>query len=108
MIDFDGITYDPARDSDRLRKQLGRVYEAVKDGRWWTLKALARHSFSIGAHDSEAGISARLRDLRKDKFGGYEISREHWGNGEWRYRLVGKVDDGQKDMWALDGEKSEG
>jgi hypothetical protein len=84
-IDFDGATFDPARDGPRLAGQLARVYAAVKGGRWWTLADLA-----AAAGGSEAGVSARLRDLRKPKFGGHRVERRRVGGGLWEYRVAGE------------------
>jgi hypothetical protein len=88
-VTFDGATYDPALDRDRLTKQLGRVYEALSDGEWWTLYELA--AFSDG---SEAAISARIRDLRKPRHGGYTIHRRRHGLhvGLWEYRMEPRSD----------------
>lgn len=86
--DFDGETYDPQLDKARLTGQLLRVYNCMRDGRWWGLRELAR-----GAEGTEASVSARLRDLRKDKFGGFEVERRRRSNGLHEYRLVlGQVD----------------
>jgi hypothetical protein len=81
--DFDGATYRRDRDQARLRGQLGRVADALADGRWWTLASLSAHT-----GDPEASVSARLRDLRKGKFGGYTVLAENTGAGTWRYRLA--------------------
>lgn len=83
LAEFDGETYEPDRDGERLRGLLGRVFAVVKDGRWWTLRRLA-----VEANGSEASVSARLRDLRKPKFGGYEVQRRYVVDGLWEYRLV--------------------
>ena len=88
FADFDGPTYDPALDRDRLTKQLGRVYDALASGEWWTLADLAR-----AAGGSEASVSARIRDLRKPRFGGYEIERERVVAGLFRYRLVSRQEE---------------
>ena len=88
---FDGETYDPERDLDRLSRQLGRVYECLRDGQWWTLERLHSRCACLraqGGFDSYAGISARIRDLRKIKFGGYDIEHECISRGLWRYRLA--------------------
>lgn len=79
---FDGVTFNRHRDGLRLEGQLRRVYETMADGQWRTLAELAAE-----VKGSEAGVSARLRDLRKPRFGAYTIEREHVGNGLWRYRL---------------------
>jgi hypothetical protein len=80
---FDGATYNEARDGARLRSQLERVKAALSDGQWWTLAQLARASGG-----SEASVSARLRDLRKDRFGAHVIERQHVECGLWSYRMV--------------------
>jgi hypothetical protein len=71
------------RDHERLRSLLQRVFKLMKDGHWRTLPEIV--SVTGG---TEASVSARLRDLRKDKFGGYDVDREHVGAGLFRYRLV--------------------
>ena len=81
--EFDGATYEPDRDGNRLRAQFNRVKTALSDGQWWTLKEL---SSVTGA--PEASISARLRDLRKQKFGGHVIERRYVCIGLFQYRLV--------------------
>lgn len=83
---FDGDTYDPALDLHRLTKQLGRVWSALQGGQWLTLDEIAKKT-----GDPQASISARVRDLRKQNFGGYEVERRRRGepaNGLWEYRLV--------------------
>ena len=79
----DGDTYEPARDKLRLNAQQRRVYEAMRDGRW---RSLADVSEDTG--DPEASVSARLRDLRKPKFGGFTVERRHVGGGLHQYRLL--------------------
>ena len=82
---FDGSTYEADRDHSRLTTQMQRVAQAVSDGAWHTLSELAQKS-----HGSEAAVSARLRDLRKPKFGGHTVEREYVGNGLWMYRVLAK------------------
>jgi hypothetical protein len=85
--DFDGVTYEPAKDKERLSNALSRVYDLMSDGNWRTLGEIARY-----ADCSESGASARLRDLRKDKFkamypnGGMESKRVE--GGLFFYRLL--------------------
>lgn len=83
--EFDGSTIEPDRDHDRLNKQLDAVRNALADGKWWTLEQLADT-----AHAPQPSVSARLRDLRKPKFGGYGIERVYvtGSNGLWKYRMV--------------------
>jgi len=82
---FDGKTYDPKHDLERLTTQLGRVYDAMERGLWFTLAEI-----STLTGDPEASVSARVRDLRKKKFGGYTIERRRRGDpklGIWEYKL---------------------
>lgn len=83
---FGGDTYDPKFDHDRLRRQLTRVFALMSDARWRTLAEIAE---IVG--DPPASVSARLRDLRKPKFGGYEVERRRRANpykGIHEYRLL--------------------
>lgn len=82
---FDGPSFDPVFDQARLTKQLGRVFDAMRDGEWRTLG-------EIGAitGDPQASISAQLRHLRKPRFGGYTIEKRRRGlpeHGLYEYRL---------------------
>jgi len=80
---FDGSTYEPARDCDRLTSQLERVKQLMADGKWRTLREIARH---VGG--SEAGVSARIRDMRKARFGGFTVEHRCIGHGVWEYRVL--------------------
>jgi hypothetical protein len=81
---FDGPTFDQDRDGDRLQAQLDRVLEAMQDGRWHTLAAIAAQTRS-----PQASVSSRLRDLRKQKYGSRTIERRYVERGLWEYRLGG-------------------
>ena len=83
MTTFDGKTYDATRDRERLLTQLEKVFIAMSLREWWTLAELAS---KIGG--SEAGISARIRDLRKPRWGGHKIERQRVAGGLWQYRMV--------------------
>lgn len=80
---FDGATYQPEHDHERLATQLERVNLLMRDGRWRTLREIATL-----VSGSEAGVSARLRDLRKSRFGGHIIVRERISGGLWHYKLL--------------------
>lgn len=80
---FDGDTYDHDRDHSRLARQLGKVRHLMADGCWRTLADIAR-----ATSEPETSVSARLRDLRKPKFGGHEVQRRYLGVGIWAYRVV--------------------
>lgn len=79
---FDGATFEPALDADRLTSQLRNVREWMCGGAWHTLRAIAR-----GTGYPEASVSARLRDLRKPKFGGYAVERRRVTGGIYEYRV---------------------
>ncbi len=82
-LQFDGATYEPARDRSRLKAQLDRVKRAMAGGVWLTLAQL-----SAATGDPEASVSARLRDCRKARFGGHTVEREYVERGLFRYRLL--------------------
>ncbi|HXA85764.1 MAG TPA: hypothetical protein VNZ47_11850 [Candidatus Dormibacteraeota bacterium] len=79
----DGKTYEPQRDKARLNYQQALVFNAMRDGVWRTL---ARIHKMTGA--PEASISARLRDARKEKFGGHRVERRYVERGLFEYRLI--------------------
>lgn len=72
---LDGDTYEPEHDGLRLGAQASAVFGLMVDGRWRTLGEIV---VAIGS-GSEAGVSARLRDFRKQKFGGHVVNRRRRG-----------------------------
>ncbi len=84
---FDGFTFRQDLDGERLKTLLQKVFWCLLDGNWWTLAQLKGQ-----CGGSEAGISARLRDLRKYRFGGFTVHhRRRPGcerGGCWEYRLA--------------------
>ncbi len=85
-MSFDGVTFDKTLDG----KRLGRQFLAVKSYMlsqqvWQTLNQIA-----LATGYPEASISARLRDLRKERFGSYEVKRRRLtpGGGTWEYLVV--------------------
>lgn len=89
-VAFDGETYEPKKDYRRLKRQLDAVYELMKDGRWRTLAQI-----QAVVAGSEAAISARLRDLRKEQHGGFDVQRRRMmGGGLFEYCL--RVSEGQR------------
>lgn len=86
---FGGKTYDPARDGIRMSRQLAAVHRLMSDGQWWSLLELAGEAGKLtGKRVSESAASARIRDLRKDQFGGRTVEARNAGGGLWLYRLV--------------------
>lgn len=74
-----------------LLRQLDRVAEVMRPGAWWTLIALACETNArFGVIDSEAALSARLRDLRKHGWA-VERKRTREGSNQWLYRATAPV-----------------
>lgn len=80
---FNGADYQPARDDERLGAQLQRVWNAMRDHQPHTLAEL-----EATTGDPPASISAQLRHLRKERFGGHTIVRAYLGDGLYSYRLI--------------------
>lgn len=81
-LDFDGATFAAARDGERLSRQLDAVRRYMRSGEWRTLDEIAA---ATGA--PPASVSARLRDLRKPRFGGMTVERKPAARGLWLYRV---------------------
>jgi hypothetical protein len=65
-------------------EQLAKVRDLMLDGQWRSLIEIA------AATDApQASISARLRDLRKVKFGSYTVERRLLTPGLYEYRVTG-------------------
>lgn len=79
-----GVT---AEDAIRLTGQVGKIYERLSDLKYHSLADLAAYA---GA--SEAGASARIRDLRKAQWGHHTIVRRRvvGERARYEYRLVPK------------------
>ena len=85
-LSFDGPTFDPELDQARLTGQAHRVFNLMRDGVWRTLAEI-----EDSTQDPQASISARLRDLRKRKFGGFVVERRRRGDesrGLFEYRVA--------------------
>lgn len=80
---FDGATYEASRDGERLTRQQDTIYALMRDGR---PRTLAEIESATGYPQSS--ISARLRDLRKPRFGGHDVIRAYRDQGVWVYRVV--------------------
>lgn len=102
--EFDGPAYDPEQDKDRLKNQLGRIYECMRDHAWRTLDEI-----EAATHEPVASISAQLRHLRKPRFGSYRVEKQHRGdpkNGLFEYRVLppdGKIEHTVVDVDDLRG-----
>lgn len=86
-IGFGGDTLSTS-DIPRIRRQLDVVYELMISGREYTLADLADAVTRVsGRKATEASVSARIRDLRKPQFGGYQISRRQIAEGLFGCRM---------------------
>ena len=79
--EFGGSTYEPKRDAARLSRQLSKVRNLMLDGKHRTIREICVATQIT----SEASVSARLRDMRKTEFGGYDVQKENIGGGVWLY-----------------------
>lgn len=83
---FDGPDYSPKHDDLRLKGQIKRVFDCMKDGRWRTLDEISEIT-----GDPAASISAQLRHLRKERFGSHIVDKRSRGErsrGLWEYSLT--------------------
>ena len=83
---FNGSDYVPELDDQRLQGQIKRIYELMKDGKFRTLSEIETLT-----GDPQASISAQLRHLRKERFGGFVVNRRRRGErkeGLFEYQLL--------------------
>ena len=89
LFTFDGKTYKPNLDQERLSGQQLRVMSVMSDGLWRTLSEIQQEILDRWeVIDPEASISSRLRDMRKPRNGGCTIERRRVGVGLNEYRWV--------------------
>jgi len=91
---FDGDTYEPGEDYQRLGTLLERVLAFMLDHKWHTLQEIHKAT----QPGTEASVSARLRDLRKPKHGSYTVDRERVCRGLHHYRIPRPPGAGQMDL----------
>jgi hypothetical protein len=87
---MEGTGYEAKYDEQRITSQRDTVKQvlllAAHHDAWMTLGELARKT-----KYPEASISARIRDMRKPRYGGYTVEKRRVGNparGLWEYRLT--------------------
>jgi hypothetical protein len=70
----------------RLRTLLDRVRDVLagQPGQWLTLDLIT----GMVGSTTTASVSARIRDLRKVKFGAHKIEKRRLYEGVYQYRLV--------------------
>lgn len=74
---FNGSEYDKKKDQLRLTGQIKRIFDLMKDGHPRTLDEISK-----ATGDPAASVSAQLRNLRKRRFGGYNIEKRSRGDRE--------------------------
>jgi hypothetical protein len=82
---FNGPEYSPRHDQARLMDQHQRIRALMLDGVWRTIQEIARLT-----GDPQASVSAQLRHLRKERFGGFVVDRQKRGDrahGLFEYRV---------------------
>jgi hypothetical protein len=87
-LKFNGADYQPDRDNPRLGNQVLKIIELMKDECWRTLRQISEL-----INEPEASISAQLRHLRKERFGGHTVNKDHLGKGLYTYQLILKKDE---------------
>lgn len=92
-LHFDGETYEPKEDRERLTAQFTLVRDLMGNSAWWTIPQLADAIWKAGYKATPQGISARIRDMRKDRFGGHTVDkRKRTKRGDWEYRLLSEAE----------------
>lgn len=73
----------------RITNQTQMVLVLLADRRWWTPAEICEEVWRTrGIRMSDSGCTARLRDARKEQFGGHKISiRRRNGTKAYEYRL---------------------
>jgi len=82
-IHFDGADYQPTLDQQRLTGQLDTIRSIMLDQRWHTVDDIvAKTRFPANS------VQAQLRNLRKPRFGGYQVEKRRvTDTGLYEYRL---------------------
>jgi len=94
-MNFDGPAYEAEKDYERLSGQIRVVLEVLKQSslsaRWLTVEQIRRRC--LLEHDEqfpEPSISAQIRNLRKSRFGSWNISgRYRKGVRIYEYKIEG-------------------
>jgi hypothetical protein len=86
----------PGLETSADRERIGKQREVVKAymlwntriGCWVTLEDAQKEiQAKYGVYIPLPSLSARFRDLRKLRYGGYLVKRDYLGEGLYRYRL---------------------
>lgn len=92
LLNFSGDTFEPQHDAVRLTGLLADVAAIMRDGQWRTLDEIrVLLAADYDRSTSDASISARLRDFRKDSKGAHTVNRRRRKPdtaGLFEYQLV--------------------
>lgn len=78
-----GPAFEERTDGERLQKQHERIRDHMLLAGWRTLDEIER---ALGY--PQASVSAQLRHLRKERFGGWMVEkRRRAGAGTWEYQV---------------------
>lgn len=95
-----GPAYDEAIDGERVATQREVIRDQMLrwNRAWFTLSELERR---LGY--PQASISAQLRHLRKQRFGGYNVEKRRCrfppNAGTWEYQVREPLPTGQGELW---------
>lgn len=80
-------------DARKPSSLVGIVRQVMAEHEWLTLYQMQKLvERKCGEWHSDATISARVRDLRKERYGGYMVQRrKKEGTGSFEYRLMGSL-----------------
>jgi|TARA_R110000822_G_scaffold42120_3_gene114809 hypothetical protein len=68
-----------------LKTRLRQVYNVLLEGDWVSIEAISERT----KYNNLTSISARCRDLRKEKYGGHNVIGRYNADKIYEYRLVG-------------------
>ena len=98
---FDGATFDPAEDAERLGGQLRAVHDVIRDGAWRTLERVQEALAERGVRATLPSVSARLRELRRPERGAHTVRRRRAAPGLFEYRLEPRHHGGRDERATL-------
>lgn len=88
---FSGADYQPELDESRLRGQIKRIFNVLRVSGWVTVDEIRKTILrELDIDDPATSISAQIRNLRKDSFGGFVVHRRRRGNnnkGLYEFKL---------------------
>jgi len=87
---FDGSTYVASRDQRPLNRQTMATWKVLMTGRVYTLSELTQAvANELGEPVSETSVSARFRDLKKERFGAWPAKSDCVpGTRRWVYWMA--------------------